>query len=137
MPDSTTRPRPSPRPKKFPSKDDGEQQLILAIAADVQQSAGNYETARELLKAGFRKYPKNSRIAVGLACQYIFDGRTDLAILTFREARTANPQDADILTLLADQLAHDGQVAPLEDALCELTAMNAPADRIHTFKPDC
>src|SRR5207248_4547063 len=35
-----------------------------------------------------------------------------------------------VLTLLGDLLAQDGQVGPLEDALKELTDLNAPADRV-------
>jgi tetratricopeptide (TPR) repeat protein len=121
--------------RKFPSDNDRDQQWMIEIAADIEQSAGNYAVARKLLEDGARKYPKNSRFGVGLAQQFMFDGRTDLAIATLREARDKNvrdktPPDADVLTLLGDLLAQDGQVGPLEEALRQLNEINAPADRV-------
>src|SRR5207302_929417 len=119
--------------QKFPSADEREQQMIILIAADVAQSAGRYGQARELLKQGADKYPKNSRFVCNLACQQLYDGRADLAIATLREARDKNIRDklrpdADVLTLLGDLLAQEGQVAPLEDTLRQLTEANAPGD---------
>jgi tetratricopeptide (TPR) repeat protein len=116
--------------QKYPSEDAREQQRIIEVAADVEQTAGHYDVSRKLLEDGYRKYPKNPRFPCNLAWQLHYEGRDDLAIAKLREAREANPQDPDILTLLGDLLAQDGQVGPLDDALRQLTEMNAPADRI-------
>ncbi len=113
--------------QKFPSKDKQEQQRIIEIAADVEQSMGHYAVARKMLEDGVRDFPNNSHLVCTLACQFLFDGRTDRAIAILREAREANPRDASVLTLLSDLLAQDGQVGPLDDALRQLTEMNAPA----------
>ncbi|HEY1376262.1 MAG TPA: tetratricopeptide repeat protein, partial [Gemmataceae bacterium] len=115
---------------QFPPDNDRDRQRVLAVAADVEQSAGNYAAARKLLETGYKTYPKNPQFARSLASQLLYDGRADRAIAILRESRAVNPQDADVLTLLADLLAQDGQVAPLDDALRDLTEMNAPADRV-------
>jgi tetratricopeptide (TPR) repeat protein len=121
--------------RKYPTDNARHQQWIIEVAADVEQSAGHYAAARKLLEDGTRDYPKNSRFVCNLAWQHLFDGRADLAIATLREARERStrdkvPHDADVLTLLGDLLAQEGQVGPLDDALKQLTEMNAPADRV-------
>jgi tetratricopeptide (TPR) repeat protein len=102
----------------------------LLVAGDVEQSLGNYAEARRLFEYGRAKYPKSAQFVSQLAWQMLFDGHIDRAIALLREAKAANPKDADVLTLLGDLLAQDGQVGPLEDALRDLTELNASTDRI-------
>jgi tetratricopeptide (TPR) repeat protein len=118
-----------------PSDNELEQQKIILVAADIEQTVGHYDVARRLLEDGYHKYPKNSQFVFNLAWQLVYEGRADVAIAKLREAREKaaadkQPQNPDVLTLLGDLLAQDGQVAPLEDALRELTEMGAPADRV-------
>jgi tetratricopeptide (TPR) repeat protein len=112
---------------KDDAKDDAQ---VLLVAAEIEQANGNYDTARALLETGTRKYPTKSRFTCSLAWLLLYEGHPDRAIATLRAGRAANPKDVDILTLLGDLLAQDGQVGPLEQALKELTELNAPADRV-------
>jgi tetratricopeptide (TPR) repeat protein len=121
--------------KGFPAANDRERQTILRIAADVAQATGQYAAARELLVEGTKTYPDNSYFALHLAWQHVLDGRTDLAIADLRAARdhslrNKRSPDADVLTFLADLLAGEGQVGPLEETLRQFSDMDAPADRV-------
>lgn len=107
-----------------------EDAAVLLTAADIEQSLGNYSAARDLLETGRKKYPKNVQFLVHLALQLLYDGSADRAIALLREAKTVAPADQDVLTLLGDLLAQDGQVGPLEDALRDLTELNASPDRV-------
>jgi tetratricopeptide (TPR) repeat protein len=102
----------------------------LLVAADIEQSLGNYAAARKYLDIGSKKYSSNSQFVCGLAWQLLYEGHADRAIALLRDAKTANPKDVDILTLLGDLLAQDGQVGPLEETLRDLTELNASSDRI-------
>src|SRR5262249_12549456 len=86
--------------------------------------------ARALLDTGAKKFPKNTRFACSLAWLQLYDGHPDRAVATLRAAKAANPKDVDVLTLLGDLLAQDGQVGPLEETLKELTDLNAPPERV-------
>lgn len=102
----------------------------LIVAADIEQSLGNYPAARQILEHGATKHADNSQFVCGLAWQLVYDGRTDLAIATLRRAKEAHPKDVEVLTLLGDLLAQDGQVGPLESTLKELIDLNAPNEKI-------
>jgi tetratricopeptide (TPR) repeat protein len=125
--------------RQFPAEDDDQRQTIIEIASDVAQSAGRYGEARDLLAEGVKKFPKNARMSLSLAGQQFFDGRIDLAIATLKAARDRSVRenkspDADVVTVLADLQSREGQVGPLEDALKQLTEMDAPADRVQYIR---
>ncbi len=107
-------------------KDDA---AILLVAADIERAKGHYREAIDLLDRGCRKYPKNAAFVCALAWLQLYDGKPDVAIATLRAGKQASPKDFDILTLLGDLLARDGQVGALEQTLKELTELGAPADR--------
>src|SRR5262249_37824836 len=92
--------------------------------------AGDTKQSRSFLDRGATAHPTDTRFVCALAWQLLFDGRADLAVQKLRAGKAANPNDIDVLTLLGDILAQDGQVAPLETALKELQEINAPADKV-------
>lgn len=107
-----------------------ENATLLLTASDIASAAGKMQLWREMLDRGFQAHPKDTRFACALSWQLLYDGRADLAVQKLRTAKSVNPNDIDILTLLGDILAQDGQIAPLEQALKELQDAKAGQDKI-------
>lgn len=107
-----------------------EAEVILA-ASEIAQASGDMRKARELLEEGAKLYPQNVRFAFSLAWLQLHEGRGELALATLREAQKINPKDPDLLTLLGDILAREGQVEPLQAVLKDLTAQKASAERVN------
>lgn len=103
---------------------------LLFTGSEVASAAGDTRRSRDLLDRGAAAHPTDTRFVCALAWQLLFDGRADLAVQKLRAGKAANPNDIDILTLLGDILAQDGQIAPLETTLRELQDINAPADKV-------
>jgi tetratricopeptide (TPR) repeat protein len=104
--------------------------LLLLTASEIASAAGDFRQSRALLDRGCSAHPKDTRFVCALAWQLLYDGRADLAAEKLRAAKATNPNDIDVLTLLADVLAQDGQIGPLETALKELQALKATPDKI-------
>lgn len=103
---------------------------LLFSASDIASAAGDTRRSREFLDRGATAHPTDTRFVCALAWQLLYDGRADLAVQKLRAGKAANPSDIDVLTLLGDILAQDGQIAPLEETLRDLQEINAPADKV-------
>jgi cellulose synthase operon protein C len=103
---------------------------LLMAASEIASAAGDFAQSRALLDRGCQAHPKDTRFVCALAWQLLYDGRADLAAEKLRAGNATNPNDIDVLTLLADVLAQDGQTEPLEKALRDLRELKAPPEKI-------
>jgi tetratricopeptide (TPR) repeat protein len=103
---------------------------LLLTASEIASAAGDLRQSRALLDRGCTAHPTDTRFVCALSWQLLYDGRADLAVQKLRAGKAVNPNDIDILTLLGDVLAQDGQIGPLEEALRELQDAKAPPEKI-------
>lgn len=103
---------------------------ILLAAAEIEQLAGNTKAARAHFQEGYRLFPTNTKFLTPVAWNLFYDGKPEEAVAVLNAGRKANPKDVDVLTLLIEMYAQNGQLAELEKTLGELRdAKPVAADR--------
>jgi len=103
---------------------------VLLAAAEIEQLAGNTKAARAHFQEGYRLFPTHTKFLTAVAWNLFYDGKPEEAVAALNVGRKANPKDIDVLTLLIEMYAQNGQLAELEKTLGDLRdAKPTAADR--------
>lgn len=93
---------------------------VLTTAAEMEQAAGHYASARTYLAKAREISPQTASLACSLAWLLLSEGKAAEATAELESALKTHPDNADVLTLLGDILALDGRIADLERIVGEL-----------------
>ncbi len=92
----------------------------LTTAAEIEQLAGRYASARVYLAKAREVSPQTTSLACKLAWLLLSEGKSAEATAELETVLKDHPDNADALTLLGDILALDGRIEALERIVGEL-----------------